>query len=292
MLKAISEAASVIRLGRIGFINTVPLYNGFQQALPQALQTQVQVVSQTPMGLNEAIIKGDLDISPVSTAWYAQHPEQLTLLPGLSISSAGSVESVLLISDFALNQWQGQPIAVPDDSATSIAALQALIHHHSGADPSNAFVVYPAHLQEQALREYPAVLTIGDRALAWQHRPSATAGPATKQTIDLATAWHAWTGDPLVFALWVARREWLSGHVAEASAIMMALKESKDAFVQSDALQQAVYQTLQGVTDLSDDVLKRYWTQSLDYSWSERHQASVDRLATLIDTQRKQPCFV
>jgi len=251
------ETSSIIRLGRIGFINTVPVYHGLQQALPEALQPQIHVVSHTPMGLNEAIVASNLDISPVSTAWYAQHPDQLTLLPGLSVSSLGSVESVLLVSDFSLAEWNGQPIAVPDDSATSIAVLRALIQHHSGADPVDAFVVYPAHLQEQALREYPAVLTIGDRALAWLHGQN-TAKPGTRNSIDLATAWQAYTGEPLVFAVWVGRSEWLATHTTEATQVMDALITSKNEFLSSETRQHEAYTTLASSTALSESVLKRY----------------------------------
>ncbi len=283
-----------IRLGRIGFINTVPVYHGLQQALPKNLQSQIHVVSNTPMGLNKAIVAGHLELSPVSTAWYAQHQDQLTLLPGLSVSSLGSVESVLLVSDFGLHQWQGQPIAVPDDSATSVAVLRALIQHHSGIDPLDAFVVYPAHLQEQALRDYPAVLTIGDRALAWLHGQNTAAltpGLTTKQPIDLATAWQAFTGEPLVFAVWVARSEWLKTHETEAIQVMDALIKSKNEFLSSEPSQHEACKTLVSATALSESILKHYWTQSLDYGWSEGHQASVERLSALM-THTRVSCLV
>lgn len=292
LVHSVTEDDSPIRLGRIGFINTVPIYSGLQQALTQGLQPRVQVISQTPMGLNQAIIANQLELSPVSTAWYAQHQHQhqLTLLPGLSVSSLGSVESVLLVSDFSLAEWKDQPIAVPDDSATSIAVLRALIHHHSGADPIDAFVVYPAHLQEQALQNYPAVLTIGDRALSWLHRNNREHSN-TKQSIDLATAWQAFTGEPLVFAVWVARTEWLCHHVNEATQVMETLIDCKNNFLQSATQQHQAYEALRDSTTLPESVLVRYWTTSLDYGWSKRHQASVDRLVALSNLPTI-PCLV
>jgi len=284
VLSALDSAAldsAAVRLGRIGFINTVPVYHGLQQALPPSLASNMHVISHTPMGLNQAIIAGELELSPVSTAWYAQHQRQLTLLPGLSVSSFGSVESVLLVSDFPLDEWTGQPIAVPDDSATSIAVLRALIQHHSGADPVDAFVVYPAHLQEKALQEYSAVLTIGDRALAWQHRPK-SATSTHPHTIDLATAWNEFTQEPLVFAVWVARTDWLCEHESEASLIMEALVASTQQFLTSSSAQHQAYESLASSTAFSEAIVSRYWTQSLDYGWGASHQAGVQRLVQLM----------
>jgi predicted solute-binding protein len=94
-----------------------------------------------------------------------------------------------------------------------------------------------------------------------------------------------------VFAVWVARSEWLATHTTEATQVIEALIASKNNFLQSETHQNQAYELLKTSTTLPENILKRYWTQSLDYGWSEGHQASVNRLAALMQPF-KTSCLV
>ena len=84
---------SPLQLGAISFMNTLPIYHGFESQL--ALPPEIHYGN--PAELNSAMEAKQLDISPVSSVYYLRNQEKLQLLPGLSVSSYGSVERCSLL---------------------------------------------------------------------------------------------------------------------------------------------------------------------------------------------------
>ena len=58
------------RVGHIQFLNCLPLYYGLVKS--NAL-LDVELIKGTPTELNNLLISGSLDISPVSSIEYARH---------------------------------------------------------------------------------------------------------------------------------------------------------------------------------------------------------------------------
>jgi chorismate dehydratase len=159
-------------------------------------------------------------LSVVSSIEYARCHERYLIVPDLSISCRGAVRSVLLLSRTPVNQLSGQTILVSSHSHTSVALLRILLAARPGMEVTLREGSCTRALEE---REPPiAMLVIGDEALRLREH---TLYP---YRLDLGEAWHAWTGLPFVFALWVVQRQALerwNGVLGEALESLAAAKE-------------------------------------------------------------------
>ena len=173
-------------MGRIAALNMYPIYHGLERAADPTLE----FTDGVPTTLNAALLDGRLDVSAVSSIAYARHADRLTLVPVASITADGAVDSIQLFSRVPFEEVR--TVAVTPHSATSVALLRILLG--TGVPPFTVLDRPPA----EALRDVDGVLLIGDEALAGLHAPFAP------HRTDLAEAWSARTGHPMVFAVWAA----------------------------------------------------------------------------------------
>ncbi|MGA7104165.1 MAG: menaquinone biosynthesis protein [Candidatus Deferrimicrobiaceae bacterium] len=187
-------AEPMIRVGRIPFLNLLPIFRVLETRLPME---HVRFVSGHPSELNRKLRKGKLDISPSSSIEYGKFPERYLLCPDISISSRSKVMSVLLFSHRPVSDLPGDPIAVTNSSDTSVLLLEILLREFLGK--KNRLVRTSLSAGEALLR-YPAYLAIGDEAIR-----GGLSGAAAHVT-DLGEWWNRETGAPFVFALWIVSR--------------------------------------------------------------------------------------
>jgi chorismate dehydratase len=164
--------ASMIRLGRIGYVNMAPVF--------YRLEAEVDELVGVPTDLNRWLLDGECDLAPISSIEYARHAERLRILPRLCVSSEGAVDSIQLVSRAPLERVR--TVAVTPESATSVVLTKVLL-------PEAEHVP----LGEDA----DAKLLIGDAALK-----SAFEDPTPHY--DLGRLWLERTGLPMVFAVWAA----------------------------------------------------------------------------------------
>ncbi|HXV18939.1 MAG TPA: menaquinone biosynthesis protein [Candidatus Omnitrophota bacterium] len=237
----------LMRLGSIEFINSLPVDQGLLKGLVPFRGT---IVPGTPASLNEIILSGGLEVSPVSVFWYARHQREFLLLPELSISSESGVMSVLLFSRRPLQDLAGERIAVTSKGRTTPALLEILCRQRYGFSPQFEVVQNGLH----QLGKAQAVLLIGDEALQAQRLDSKEGYFVT----DLAEEWRAWTGLPVVFAVWAARRAYFEGHADEIQEAHAAILESKRwGLTHLDA----VIEEAQNRTGLPTSTLKAYFSR-------------------------------
>jgi len=160
----------MLRLGRISYVNMAPVF--------YRLDAEVDEVQGVPTDLNARLLRGELDLAPISSIEYARHAHRLRLLPRLCVSSEGAVESIQLVSRKPLEQVRS--VAVTPESATSVVLTKVLLPEASHVP-----------LGEEA----DAKLLIGDAALK-----SAFEDPTPHH--DLGRLWQERTGLPMVFAVW------------------------------------------------------------------------------------------
>src|SRR3989338_2989284 len=170
------------RLGSIEFINSLPVDLGL---LNGAVKVDAEILTGSPSELNEKILKSEIDVSAVSSLFYAEHKDELVLLPGLSISSDSSVDSVLLFTRFPLKELDGKDILVTSKGRTTPALLEILCRKRYGFWPRFKARVSKVEAWSDS---WDAVLLIGDEALEWK---SSLSGPW--QAVDLAKEWKDWT---------------------------------------------------------------------------------------------------
>jgi chorismate dehydratase len=175
--------------------------------------------------------RGDLDVSVVSAVEYARCAERYLLLPDLAISCNGPVRSVLLFSRRPARELGSARVLVSRSSMTSVALLELLFEQVWRCTP--VFAPGDAELADVARFQHEphdARLVIGDAALVLGSRDVLPDDPAAGLpeypfVYDLGAEWKKWTGQPFVFAVWVAQR---TTPVADSLAIHARLIESRD----------------------------------------------------------------
>lgn len=212
------------RAGRIPFLNALPYFLHWDELERLAAGRWVpQTLS--PRGLGASAERGETDAGLFAEADLARlEPEFEPLTPpgapgGLGIANLDRVGSVLLFLRTAPGEAADTPspadapgrqltpeeasridrrlVALTGESSTSARLLRILLEVRFGVRAS-----YARGVEADALGRAAAALVIGDTALRWRQNPPA----GFRLGMDLATAWHAWTGLPCVFARWGVRR--------------------------------------------------------------------------------------
>jgi len=249
-----------VRLGRIPWINTFPVYGAIDRGL---VKVDAEMVSGTASELNDLLAAGELDVSVVSAVEYARNAAAYHLLPDLAISCDGPVRSVKLFSRRPVTELDQATVLLTASSRTSVLLLELLCRHRWKVAPRFATVRAEA-VDLSALSEFPhdAVLVIGDAALLL------AASGRYQVEADLGQEWKEWTGLPFVFAVWAARRQ---ADQDVAQRIHRALLASRDwGLAHLDDLAQSAAQA----TGL-DPVVCRHYFDDLDYRLSYRHLAGL-----------------
>ncbi len=212
----------MITLGRIPYINCYPVYGAVDRGV---VELDAELVTGVPSDLNSRMAAGELDISVVSAVEYARDSGRYLLLPDLAISCDGPVQSVALYSKLPAGDLTGRDVLVSRSSMTSVALLELLFENVWHAKPR--FVPGDAELSDVgrfAGEEHVARLVIGDAALLLNSGGDASV-PRYEHAYDLGDAWKRWTGQPFVFAVWVAQR---TTPVRQALAVHAGLIAARD----------------------------------------------------------------
>jgi chorismate dehydratase len=112
-----------VRVGRIEFVNCFPLYHHFEREL-EARGVGAAIVQGYPAALNDMLEDGAIDVTVSSSIAFARNADQQVLLPQVSISSYGAVDSIQLFARTPLAQIRR--VALTEKSATSICLLKVL----------------------------------------------------------------------------------------------------------------------------------------------------------------------
>jgi len=130
---------------------------------------------------------------------------ELDYLPDLGIACEGPVRSILLISKRPYREIR--TLAVDSGSRSSVALARILLAERYGCRPQ--FLEMTPHLDDM-LAVCDAALIIGDPALRIEPER------LPYRTLDLGAEWVAWSGLPMVFAVWAGKNSHLTEDVAQA----------------------------------------------------------------------------
>lgn len=206
--------AEAARCGRIAYTNDIPVYAAYDVGV---LQFPGNVVAGTPAELNRALLSGDLDCSPISSFFYAQHEEEFELLPDVCIGSRGAARSIYLIAGAPPALLRDATIAVTKESATARAMLAVICRAQYGFDP---IIVESNDPFAEFVRDGTPGLVIGDAAVDASLRvPSACAH-------DLGALWFDSYDHGMVYAVWAVRRSFRLRAPAEVARIAASLRSS------------------------------------------------------------------
>ena len=264
-----------VRVGRIEFVNCFPLYHHFERELAER-GVSASIVEGYPAALNEMLVDGAIDVALPSSIAFARHADDLVLLPQVSISSFGAVDSIQLFARTPFAQIRR--VALTEKSSTSICLLKVLCREWC-IEPE--FAPRQGPLSE-ILEDFDALLLIGDEAL---HLLRVEAYP---HHFDLGAEWKSVTGLPMVYAVCAARREFVAARPAAAAAVGAALLASRDACAAQPA---ATAAAAAQVYDFSQRYLTEYFDK-LKFGFTPEYRAGLQefyRRATSIGELERAP---
>jgi chorismate dehydratase len=205
-------------VGHIQFLNCLPIYWGLVRS---GALLDVDLTKDTPDRLNDMLVAGELDIGPISLVEYLRHADDLVLLPDVAVGSDGPVLSVNLVSQVPLAELDGRRVALGSTSRTSVLLARMWLAEVHGVRPD--YFVCPPDLTSMLLEADAAVL-IGDAAL----RATYDAPRRGLDVHDLGAVWKEWTGLPMVFAVWAARRPYALANPGLVKDVHAAFVRSRD----------------------------------------------------------------
>ncbi len=251
-----------MKIGRIPYINCYPVYGAIDRGV---VPLDADLIDGVPTDLNRRMSVGELDISVVSAVEYARDSERYLLLPDLAISCDGPVRSVMLFSRRPASELSSRNVVVSRSSMTSVALLELMFENVWHAKPR--FVAGDAEVSDVVELndgDADARLVIGDAALVLgsNHRDR------YPYVYDLGQVWKDWTGQPFVFAVWVAQRSTDVKEALIAHAGLIASRNWGLAHLPELAKQ------AQDATGVKREVCAEYLS-GLDYGLSYSHLAGL-----------------
>jgi cyclic dehypoxanthinyl futalosine synthase len=176
-----------IRVACVGYTNAWPLTRHLD---PELFEVDACVPSVAARRLNQ----GDADVGLVPVASLFDRGCPWRVVPGWCIGSDGDVDSVLLVGERPLSEWD--EVVLDGESRTSVILAQILLRGPLGRPDLPVRAVDAGTGAFHAQGKVGAVV-IGDAARNLPDRLTTR--------VDLGREWKRWTGLPFVFAVWAGR---------------------------------------------------------------------------------------
>jgi chorismate dehydratase len=250
-----------IRVGSVSFLNAKPLIYGLASDAHLALSLAV------PSRLLDGLVSGALDVALLPVIDY-QRMEGLWVLTSGGIGCDGPTLTVRLFSPVPLDQTS--VVACDIDSHTSVALARVIFAERFKLRPK--FI----DLDPRAVPADATRLLIGDKVV--REEPN-----HLRHQLDLGEAWKQMTGEPFLFACWMAR----SGvNVGDLPERLREAKERGLAHIEEIIAEHAV------PGGWPADVARRYFLKYLKFDVGPRQLEAVrlfHRLAFQYGALDRQP---
>ncbi|MEU5437600.1 menaquinone biosynthesis protein [Streptomyces sp. NPDC020719] len=254
------------RVGHIQFLNCLPLYWGLART---GTLLDLELTKDSPEKLSEQLVRGDLDIAPITLVEFLRNADDLVAFPDLAVGCDGPVMSCVIVSQVPLDRLDGARVALGSTSRTSVRLAQLLLAERYGVAPD--YYSCPPDLGLM-MQEADAAVLIGDAAL----RASLHDAPRLGLEVhDLGTMWKQWTGLPFVFAVWATRKDYLAREpkvVREVHEAFLASRDLSLEEVTKVAEQAARWEVFDA------ELLERYFT-TLDFRFGAAQLEGVREFA-------------
>jgi len=207
-----SATKTVIRLGSVSFLNAKPITHAIENGL---VEHDFSIVQTPPSELSGILARNEIDLGLIPVAEFLKRGIY-SAVPGISISSYGKVDSVVLLTKGKLKD--ARTVAVDTRSQSSTALLRVILEIFHGLRPSYT----PRDATKKGFLDgVDAGMIIGDLGLEMMYAP-----PTGYNVYDLGEIWTAETGLPFVFAVFAVNRGVTLGRnvgaLAESKAYGMA----------------------------------------------------------------------
>ncbi|MFC7792278.1 menaquinone biosynthetic enzyme MqnA/MqnD family protein [Streptomyces cinereoruber] len=266
MDKATDDQRSRPRVGHIQFLNCLPLYWGLART---GTLLDLELTKDTPEKLSERLVRGDLDIGPVTLVEFLRNADDLVALPDIAVGCDGPVMSCVIVSQRPLEELDGARVALGSTSRTSVRLAQLLLSERYGVSPD--YYTCPPDLGVM-MQEAEAAVLIGDAALRASLHDAPRLG---LQVHDLGLMWKEWTGLPFVFAVWAARKDYLAREPETVHEVHQAFLASRDLSLEEVA---KVAEQAARWEAFDAELLERYF-RTLDFRFGPEQLAGAREFA-------------
>ncbi len=252
-IKKLSQKRKKIKLGKINFINTEPLYFFLDK-------NKYKLISGAPKELYKKLLEENLDVAPVPSYAYLKNIKNkleniFKLIKGISVSGSKEVMSVCLYSK-SKDIKNIKRIYVTPLTTTSIELLKIILKrfHKNVKFTKNK-------------KNADALLLIGDEALFFFKSEEKK---IYKYKLDLAKAWYKLYKLPFIFAVFLLNKKKLKTQFF----IKRDMKISKKLCYRNiDILVEKIIKNLNLETSLKS-YLKKYY-KVMNYDFSYKHYLSL-----------------
>ncbi|MFC7928040.1 MULTISPECIES: menaquinone biosynthetic enzyme MqnA/MqnD family protein [Streptomyces] len=266
MDKATDDQRSRPRVGHIQFLNCLPLYWGLART---GTLLDLELTKDTPEKLSERLVRGDLDIGPVTLVEFLRNADDLVALPDIAVGCDGPVMSCVIVSQRPLEELDGARVALGSTSRTSVRLAQLLLSERYGVSPD--YYTCPPDLGVM-MQEAEAAVLIGDAALRASLHDAPRLG---LQVHDLGLMWKEWTGLPFVFAVWAVRKDYLAREPETVHEVHQAFLASRDLSLEEVA---KVAEQAARWEAFDAELLERYF-RTLDFRFGPEQLAGAREFA-------------
>ena len=258
----------MMNVGYINYLNCFPFYYSMFQVEPIE---GVKVVPAYPGELNSLMKKGGLTISPVSAGAYPYLQGDCVILPDFCLSSIGYVKSVILQSHIPIEDLDGKKVGLTTASETSVALLKVLLSKYYNLKPE-----YVPAGPSPDMNSIDAALVIGNEAMIEPAEP-------VEYIYDLGVLWLRKTGFPVVFAIFLARRDEVEKNAGLIRRVCTSYKKSLE--IMRNERELVVKEASAMYPDIKYDI-SRYYTylkfeftselkDALVFYYKEAHEAGI-----------------
>ncbi len=210
-----------LQLGQVDYVNCLPVYTAIEEGI---IPLEAKIFKGHPTELNKGFLTKKLDITPISTIEYARNADQCLILPDLSISADGPVMSILLFSKVPITELEGRTVCLTSSSATSVVLLKILLEHYYQVGVN--YITQPPCLTDMLVNA-DAALLIGNDAMLTDVELQQQ-GNTDIYVTDLGEAWKQFTGEAMVYAVWVMHKDFAQNHPERVTETVAALQASRE----------------------------------------------------------------
>lgn len=258
----------MLRLGTVSFLNSKPLTYAIEEGL---VENDFELVATPPAELSVKLYKGELDLALIPVAELLKR-DIYTVVPGISISSKGTVDSVILLSRGDISEVS--KVAVDKRSQSSTALLRIILEKFYNLSPEYEPRRYERgnikreNPDGEFLKDVDGGMLIGDAGLKYMYNP-----PEGYRVYDLGEIWTEHTGLPFVYAVFAVNEG-------------VVLGKNLDALQQSKAYGLSNLKKISELgsreTGLSGEICYRYISKSIKYDLGPHEVEGIIKYSGLL----------
>lgn len=242
-----------IKVGAVSYLNTKPLLYGIKRS--EKLMQQIELIEEYPAKIADMLVRGSIDVGLVPVAIIPKLDEW-HIVTDYCIGATGDVASVCMFSEVPVEKIER--VLLDYQSRTSVNLCKILLKHYWKISP---LLIDAKENYLECIKGTTAGVVIGDRALAQRK--------VSSYIFDLAGAWKAMTGLPLVFAAWIANKKL-------PDDFLQQFNEANG--VGLNNLDEVIAENKSDVYDL-----KKYYNENISYRLDEEKLKGMERFLEMMN---------